>query len=159
MAVRYGRGPWPGLQQELLFGETLFPACSPEFARRHRLASSEDLYDLPLIWVPSRPWSWWFEAARLPPPHAGGLTVDDSLLAMSAAAEGLGVVLARSSLVGPELASGRLVRPLAGEIESPAAFHVVWRADSRKLSRILAVRDWLFAEVRAGETAAEEARA
>lgn len=146
-AIRYGVGPWPDVHHELLVTETMFPVCSPEFAQQHAIRRTEDLYELPLIWVVSRPWTWWFEAAGLPPPTPSGLTLDDSLLAMGAAAEGLGVALARSALVAPDLQAGRLVRPIAGEIASPTAFHVVWRDDSRKLSRIQALRDWLFAEI------------
>lgn len=147
VAVRYGVGPWPDLEQERLLGEDLFPVCSPEFARRHRVERTEDLYDLPLIWVTSRPWTRWFEAARLPPPAPAGLVLDDSLLAIAAAVEGVGVALGRSSLIGSELESGRLIRPIPGQISGLAAFFVVWRADSRKLKRIHAMRDWLFTEM------------
>jgi DNA-binding transcriptional LysR family regulator len=42
--------------------------------------------------------------------------------------------------------SGRLVRPLEGGVASDLGFFVVWRADSRKLARIQALRDWLVAE-------------
>jgi len=79
-----------------------------------------------------------------PPPE--GLVFDDSLLALEAAAQGLGVALARSFLVEPALASRRLVRLGGREIASPRGIFVVWRGDSRKLGRIHRLRDWLLAE-------------
>ena len=72
---------------------------------------------------------------------------DDSAFMLEAAAQGVGVALARSSLVGSDLQSGRLVRPFPDEIEGSWGYYFVWRADSRKLTRILALRDWLLAEV------------
>ena len=76
----------------------------------------------------------------------GGLIFDDSALLLSAAAQGLGAALARSGLVEGDLREGRLVRPFDGEAPAEAGYHFVWREDSRKLKRILRLRDWLIAE-------------
>ncbi len=45
------------------------------------------------------------------------------------------------------LGSGRLVRPVPGDVASELGFFVVWRADNRKLARVAALRDWLVGEV------------
>ena len=34
MAVRYGRGNWPGLRAQWLMAEDIFPVCSPALAGR-----------------------------------------------------------------------------------------------------------------------------
>jgi LysR family transcriptional regulator, glycine cleavage system transcriptional activator len=65
---------------------------------------------------------------------------------LDAAAEGAGVALARDFLVEKDLRSGRLIRPLAAEVESPWSYFFVWRADGPQLSRTLALRDWLLSE-------------
>ena len=31
MAIRYGRGPWPGMRSEHLLDEQAFPVCAPGF--------------------------------------------------------------------------------------------------------------------------------
>jgi DNA-binding transcriptional LysR family regulator len=56
------------------------------------------------------------------------------------------MALARSGLVEGDLASGRLVRPLQTNVASDLGFYLVWRADSRKIARIAALRDWLLAQ-------------
>jgi len=72
---------------------------------------------------------------------------------LEAASQGMGFALARSGLMEAYFETGRLVRPLQDDIASDLGFFVVWRADSRKLKRITALRDWLVAE--AAEAAAQ----
>ena len=146
IAVRYGAGRWENVQAQHLFAETLFPVCSPKFAARRPMRRPKDLLTAPLLHHGYRPWSLWFSAFGLATPPRDGLFFDDSVMLVEAAAQGLGVALARSGLVERDLAAGRLVRPLEGDVASELGFYVVWRADSRKLRRIEALRDWLVAE-------------
>jgi LysR family glycine cleavage system transcriptional activator len=155
IGVRYGAGHWPGIQAAHLFTETLFPVCSPGVSAAHRMGGPQDVLTAPLVHHRHRPWSLWFEAFGLQAPPEAGPIFDDSLLVVEAAAQGLGVALARSGLVEADLASGRLVRPLQEDIASELGFFVVWRAGSRKAARIHALRDWLVAEVRAGAAESE----
>lgn len=149
IGVRYGGGAWEGVEAERLFAETLFPVCSPQVAQAHPVRRSQDLLDAPLIHHDHRPWSLWFDAVGLQTPPQQGLLFDDSVMLLEAAAQGLGVALARSGLIGPYLESGRLVRLLDCGVASDLGFFVVWRQDSRKLARIHALRDWLVAEIAA----------
>jgi LysR family glycine cleavage system transcriptional activator len=148
-AVRYGSGTWSGASAVPLFTETLFPVCTREFLQVHAISTPQDLLAQPrlLLRQTHRPWRVWFAGMGIDvPPNLGGMIFDDSDLLLQAAARGLGVALARSSLVEIDLAEGRLVRPLEGEAPAEAGFHFVWREDSRKLRRILRLRDWLLAE-------------
>jgi LysR family glycine cleavage system transcriptional activator len=149
MGLRYGDGVWDGLHVARLFKEVLIPVCSPKVAAERPIRCSRQLASASLLHHAHRPWSLWFEAHGLPPPPQQGLLFDDSLMLYEAAAQGLGVALARLGLVDPDLEAGRLVRALPGEVVTNLGFFVVWRGDSRKLARILALRDWLTAEVRA----------
>jgi LysR family glycine cleavage system transcriptional activator len=146
IAVRYGAGRWESVEVKPLFSETLFPVCSPRFATDHPMRAPADLLAVPLIHHGHRPWTLWFDAFGLPAPAQQGLLFDDSVMLLEAAAEGLGVALARSGLMETFFQSGRLVRPLEGGVASELGFFVVWRGDSRKLARIRALRDWLVAE-------------
>jgi LysR family glycine cleavage system transcriptional activator len=146
VAVRYGAGRWPGVEATHLFPETLFPVCSPQMAAAHAWRGPEDLLDAPLLHHSHRPWSLWFPQFGLEPPAQRGLLFEDSVMLLEAAARGVGVALARSGLVEHDLREGRLVRPFEGGVASELGFFVVWRADSRKLGRIHALRDWLLAE-------------
>jgi LysR family glycine cleavage system transcriptional activator len=157
LGIRYGEGGWEGLEIEPLLAETLYPVCTPELARRLRLRDSRDLAQAPLLHHSHRGWPMWFEAHGLGAPPPQGLVFEDSLMLIEAAAQGLGVALARSTLVVGELEAGRLMRPIAGEVANPAGFSLAWRADSRKLRRIHALRDWLVAEARPDDTATNRA--
>lgn len=156
MAVRYGAGRWDGVDSIHLFSETLVPVCSPDFLARHTIAAPADLLDVPLLHHGHRPWSLWFRTVGLEAPRQQRMVFEDSIMLIEAAAQGIGAALARSALVEPELRSGRLVRLFDTGVASELGFWVVWRADSRKLRRIAALRDWLLSEAateRRGEPA------
>ena len=147
VAIRIGGGPWPGVESARIFNETLFPVCSQAFAERHALVEPKDLLAAPLLRPAFGSWGDWFAIHGLAAPDADELPIDRSALMIDAAVQGLGAALARSGLVEQDVKEGRLVRPMAGEVDAGAGYHLVWRADSRKLSRIAALRAWLAAEV------------
>lgn len=149
MGIRYGAGRWPGLDNRRLFGETLFPVCSPRIVGDFPLRQPEDLLAAPLLHHAYRPWSLWFAAFGLEAPPQSGLLFEDSVMLLEAAAQGLGVALARSGLIEGDLAAGRLVRPIDGGVASELGFFAVWRPDNRKLPRIEALASWLEAEAAA----------
>lgn len=150
MAIRYGAGRWPGVESQTLFLETLIPLCSPGFAHRHPVRGPADLLKVPLLHHTHRPWRLWFDEVGVAPPDVDGLVFSDSVMLLEAAAQGLGVALARSGLVEEDLRTGRLVAPYDCSAPSELGFHLVWRADSRKLPRIEALRQWLTQEVTGG---------
>lgn len=143
VAIRYGKGDWSGVERRLLFMETLFPVCSPAFLSRHRIDVAADLLTAPLIHHSHRPWSLWFSHLDLSAPSPSGVVFEDAGMLLDAAAQGLGVALARDTVVAPDLASGRLVRPLDEMAPSECGFWVVWRRETRKARRIEALADWL----------------
>lgn len=147
MGVRYGLKSGPGVETALLFHETLFPVASPAMAALHAITSPEDLLRVPLLRHRHRPWSLWFDSVGLTDPGTG-LEFEDSIMLLESAAQGLGVVLARGALAEQDLASGRLVRLLPHAIHNEHPFYMAWRADSPKLRRIHALRDWLLGEAR-----------
>ena len=148
MAIRYGAGQWDDVEAVHLFREMLFPVCSPAFLKAHALATPGDLLQAPLLHHTHRPWLLWFREFGLEAPPQQGMLFDDSVLLLAAAGEGLGVALARSGLIEQDLRSGRLVRPFQAGIASELGFWIVWRAGSRKLKRIAALRDWLVEDAR-----------
>jgi len=161
IAVRYGRGDWPGLRVELLMHETLFVVCSPSLLQgpdairapadivRHTLLSDLDWrIDV---------WQIWFEAAGL---GVGGvdarraLSFNYSNLMIQAAVDGLGVALSQHALAGDDLAAGRLVRPFDISLPTEYAYYVVMPEVSAERPKIAAFRNWLKDEAKAGKEAA-----
>lgn len=149
MGVRYGSGEDQGVEKVLLFCEQLFPVASPSLAAQHSVWEPKDILSTPLLRHRHRPWSIWLSAFGLADPQRGP-EFEDSLMLLEAAAQGMGVALARSSLVEQDLANGRLVRLLPHAVDNEFAFYIAWRGDSPKLRRIHALRDWLLVEAGAG---------
>jgi LysR family glycine cleavage system transcriptional activator len=146
IAIRYGAGRWDDVETAHLFSETLTPVCSQAFLLQHPLKAPADLLGVPLLHHGHRPWRLWFPQFGLEAPPQQGMLFDDSVMLLEAAAQGLGVALARSRLIEQDLRTGRLVRPFEDNVASDLGFWIVWRSDSRKLRRIHALRDWLLAE-------------
>ncbi len=92
--------------------DVIFPVCTPDIART--LASPADLATMPLLrdttW--SGDWDCWLSAASLK-----GLVTDQGpafslySMAVQAALDGAGVLMAHAALIGPHLGSGALVAP------------------------------------------------
>ena len=104
----------PGLVRISLGEETVVPLCAPALAARIRRPA--DLLAETLIHSDNKVLRWpdWFAANGLSMPAPHGLRFDRSFLAISMAADGLGVALESTRLAERELASGRLVAPLGG---------------------------------------------
>jgi LysR family glycine cleavage system transcriptional activator len=92
--------------------DVIFPVCTPELGRT--LAFSADLAGVPLLrdtsW--SGDWACWLAAAELPAIRAeGGPAFSLYSMAVQAALDGAGVLMAHAALIAPHLASGALVAP------------------------------------------------
>jgi LysR family glycine cleavage system transcriptional activator len=153
MAVRYGRGSWPGLQSAWLMAEDIFPVCSPALLHgEHPLRRPEDLAYHNLLHVTSGPedWQMWLTAAGLPRSLAErrGLTFDQSFMAMQAAIEGVGVALGRSRFAETDIAAGRLVAPFDVRLPTDAGYYVVAPEQTADTRKIALFRDWLIASTR-----------
>ncbi len=147
VAIRYGSGPWPDTEAVELMREAFVPVCSPGLLERTSIPTIEALAAAPLIQHRDNLWPVFFRLAQVAyVPGEGGATYDDSAVVLEAAAKGLGVALARSSLVEHDLRTGRLVRLFPEEVEAKYGYFVVWRPESRKLHLIHGFRDWLLAE-------------
>ncbi|MBI1208791.1 MAG: transcriptional regulator GcvA [Azospirillum sp.] len=153
IAIRFGKGDWPGLRADLLMSEQIFPVASPRLiSRGPPLVEPGDLRRHVLLhddYVIT--WSMWLRAAGITGVDAGrGARFNDSALLLQAAAEGQGVALARDVLAGNDLASGRLVRLF--EVAMPGAYSYYVAAPPAHFARpkIAAFRDWLIEEARRG---------
>lgn len=150
VAIRYGAGNYEGLISEKLFDDELFPTLSPTLARRAHLRSPADLARVPLLRIRQQPWMPWFAAAgvNLAEPRRGPV-FNDSELALQAAIQGQGAVLARGSLAALKLRAGVLVAPFPQRVPSPATCHLVYPARNARKPGLLKFREWLHAELRA----------
>lgn len=147
VALRVGRGDWPGVRSELLFEEYVFPVCSPEFLHRHAAQIEAGFAGLPLIQEDVDLWPMWFAAAGLrAQPACCGPMFDDSSLTVDAAAAGLGVALVRRLHAQEALAAGKLVRISAVAVRDPYSCYLVWRENNPRIASIRRFADWVQAE-------------
>lgn len=132
-----------------LFDYRLFPVCSPQLlARLGERPQPDDLLSLPLIVIYSeaRQWDLWFAAAGVAYTPDSQVVVDTLALALEFAIGGNGVALVNGPFVGAELASGRLVRPVAHEAQCPGGWGLICRREVRETPRVAAFIEYLSAQ-------------
>jgi LysR family glycine cleavage system transcriptional activator len=149
VAVRYGKGDWPGLVATKVMTEEIFPVCAPSLlAGQNALKEPADLAKHTLLHDEMREdWAMWLAAAGVTgvdPNRGPGF--DDSGLLIQAAVEGLGVALARSALVEDDLEDGRLIRPFGIGLPAASAYYLVHATGADTLPKVLAFRDWIIRE-------------
>ena len=157
IGVRFGRGGYADLVVELLLASEVTPVCSPGLLTGGRplekpsdLARFTLLHDeSPLLDETHPNWAMWLKAAEADNVDAShGLRFDTASACITAAIEGAGVALARTALIGNDLAAGHLVKLFELSLPSDLGYYVVYPKRSEKLPKVMAFRDWLFEEVR-----------
>ena len=151
IAIRYGRGRWPGVETELLLQDDLFPICSPLLVNGDPpLRQPSDLQHFNLLndstWEAARFdfWHQWLEHAGVVGLELkGGFSFNYSNLLVQAAVDGLGIALGNTMLAGDDLRAGRLIKPFDISVPLDTAYYVVYVRDALKRPKIRAFRDWL----------------
>lgn len=150
LAIRYGRGPYPGLEADIMFADDFAPVVNPRLG----IVTQQDLAKAPLIhfqWRrvdPLNPtWESWFAASGLPwsSTTRPQLRFSDESHAIQAAVAGQGIALLSLALLRDEIAAGQLVQPF-GPIVPGHAYHLVRRADRAPSAAMNAVMEWLREE-------------
>lgn len=140
-----------------LFEYGLYPVCSPALAAS--LGPNprvEDLLTRPLIVINTevRNWQTWFESAGVAfDPASPFLSVDTLAVALEMALDGEAIVLVNGPFVVQDLASGRLVRPVAHKAVCPGEWGLICRRELKENERIKAFVDWVSRN--AAETVAQ----
>lgn len=144
VAIRFGRGQWPGLSSKLLSKDTVFPVAAPHYRGGALPRTTAELAEADLIIHPAISWRVWLDGSGAPEaPRRGQLATDDSLLMIKAAIVGCGVALVNGTLVRDDLAEGRLVKLFDLEVDDDYAHWAVWDGGSPRLSNIVQFVDWL----------------
>lgn len=156
VAIRHGPASLAGPNAQRLFGERVFPVCSPKLARdaRRPLAAPADLrhhvlleYDDPDGRHPWMHWRTWLEVERLTDLRpAGRLRFSGYDQIIPAAIAGHGVALGRSPLVREALASGELVAPFKRSADPARAYFAVLSPRSESRPEVRAFVAWLKRE-------------
>lgn len=145
LAIRFGLGRYGDVEYETLLVDQITPVAAPLWLRENGpLRSNDDLVSAPLLRCSVEPWKTWFVAhdIDLPEPSEGS-SFNDMGLMCDAAAQGLGVGLARARLTRAWLDSGQLIRIYERTIASPHAHYLCWRSGALERWECTIFRDWL----------------
>jgi DNA-binding transcriptional LysR family regulator len=150
LEVRYGAGPYAGVEQRRILSDEVTPVCSPEYLHEFGpfdgFDRAETVGRAHLIRSPLEPWATWFEAhgVVLPEPRVGA-QFNDVGLVLDAAAAGFGVALMRMKLGRSWLDTGRLVRLSPLTVSSPHHHYLCWKPGTLARWECAAFVDWLSA--------------
>jgi DNA-binding transcriptional LysR family regulator len=135
VAIRHGPASLAGPNAQRLFGERVFPVCSPKLLKdaRRPLAAPADLrhhvllqYDDPDVRHPWLHWRTWLEVERLEElKPAGRLSFSGYEQIIAAAIAGHGVALGRSPLLNDAIRAGELAAPFKRTADPARAYYAV----------------------------------
>lgn len=152
MAIRWGRGQWPGLEVEFLKGELLAPVCAPQLlASGPPLKRPEDLRHHTLLHdFDYEDWTLWLREAGVEgvDPRQGTI-IDDQNVVQQAALDGQGVALCDLNLLAEDLAGGRLLCLFEPRIETSHAYYITYPPGALRRAKVKALREFLLAEAAA----------
>jgi len=156
IAIRLGKGNYPGLRTDLLMEETFFPVCSASLVNdpEHPLREPADLLHHTLLHESAElpdymNWERWLAAVGVKGVDTShGPRFSHTFLALQAAASGQGVALATNVLIGDYLQAGRLVRPFREEVKGSNHYYVVCPEATADRPELAAFRAWLLDEAR-----------
>ena len=146
LAIRMGRGDWPGVTIKKLLNLTIHAVCSASFAEKHQLTSPEQISQVPLIDLANMDniWRSWVEAMQLPEmQYQHKLTFSNYDASLQAAEQGLGLALAVMPIEYALVERNLLVLPFDKATPFQQSLYAVYREDEQNSHEIHCFLDWL----------------
>lgn len=145
LAIRYGSGPFAGVEATPLRRDAFAPICSPRLG----ISTVADLRGAKLIHVDGRrtpqpppDWPRWCARAGISGVRtSAGLRFNDSMHAVQAAVAGQGVAIVSLVLAADALTSGLLVRPFR-QLLRGETYHFVNAPELSGRADVSVLRDW-----------------
>lgn len=158
VAVLLSDGEFPGFHVERLVPLTVTPLANPRLVGRAKLIPS-DLRNFTLIHDDMGKlydgrdfWTLWLDAAggsRLKLKH--GAQLSHTVLALEAAAEGVGIVASSPELAKPQMDAKRLVAPFDLRVALPYAYHLIATEEALARPPVKAFTAWLAEQANPGD--------
>jgi LysR family glycine cleavage system transcriptional activator len=155
IAIRYHTREGVGEQAERLFGEVIFPVCSPKLARdpARPLKKPEDLRHHTMLHMEPdaagilQSWTMWLRALKLEglaPASTLHFSMYDQLIQATLAGQGVG--LGRSPLIDGLLRQKKLVAPFRQTMASPRSYYLIESTSGARKPEVRAFVEWLRRE-------------
>jgi LysR family glycine cleavage system transcriptional activator len=155
VAIRYGKGHWPGLRSEHLFDEWIVPVASSALLEHLPGADPDDMSSWPLLGDPGERWRDWFEQIGGHAPKRFVAQFDTTDALQRAALEGLGVALGRMVMARPLIDAGLLHMLGRRYLPIPEAYYLVYPERSLGHAGFRVFREWIRGQaLRYGESMA-----
>ncbi len=157
LAIRHGPAALAGPNAVRLFGERVFPVCSPKLLKKLPLRQPADLrkhclleYDDPEVRHPWLHWKTWLEVAGIPDlKPAGRLSFSGYEQIIPAAVAGHGVALGRTPLVKDLIAAKQLVAPFTSTADPARAYFAIVSPSAANRPEVAGFVAWLKEEAKA----------
>lgn len=162
LAIDLNDGVYPGFQSTVLLEEEIFPVCAPQLLQgRPPLDEPLALAHYPLLhdmtaWRGSSPYAEWeryLKAIGAPPFEVRrGYMFNRHHDTIACAIAGMGVAMARRTLITDELDSGRLIAPFSKTVRTGKRYCLVHATGALADPRVATVHDWIVSEARAANS-------
>lgn len=156
VAILYGTGNWEGVRAHRLFGERVYPVCSPAWLNAHPdLHAPSNMLDQTLLHLDGGgniwggvDWRIWLLAQGVTgQPVRRGVRLNSYPMILQAAEAGRGVALGWSYITDAMLADGRLVCPVDKVLETREAYYVGALERDADQPPIAGFLEWIGEEV------------
>jgi LysR family transcriptional regulator, glycine cleavage system transcriptional activator len=141
-AIRFGRGPWPGLCVDQLATMIATPVAAPSLLEKQPLLHPGDLAASTLIEVAGAPDYWSVAGAQLGFRVGRRVAFDSYLATLQAASHGMGVAMGLFPLSTSWVRDGRLTTPFTLRADG-MAYHLVYPPGDRARRELVQLRTWL----------------
>jgi DNA-binding transcriptional LysR family regulator len=156
LAIRHGPPSLAGPNAVRLFGERVFPVCSPKLLKKNPLREPGDLknhcllhYDDPEVRHPWLHWKTWLEVAGIPGlKPAATLSFSGYEQIIPAAVAGHGVALGRTPLVKDLIAAKELVAPFTSSADPARAYFAITSPSAANRPEVAGFVEWLKEEAK-----------
>lgn len=139
IAFFYGHGSWPSLACHKLFDEEMVAVVSPTLLARHPIHTVDDLAQLPLLHLSTRPDAWhhWFAGQKITTDRSyHGTRFETFTMLVRTAMAGGGVALVPHFIVDEELAAERLTLAWPHKLLSESAYYLVYPEHLGELAKV-----------------------
>jgi len=156
IALCIGESPHPDfLHSDLILEDDLYPVCSPKFftATKIKNLKEEHLHKYKFIYIDilnhQNNWKEWLAIIGLPePPKKSRIHIQDPHEAVQAAINGVGFILARSSVFDEEIRMGHLIVPWNTKIKAANNLYLICPKNNLQKNKVKKFRNWFLKELK-----------
>jgi len=148
LGIRYGQGPWEGIEATKLSSVVIFPVCAPSLIANASNLEPADLSNYNLLHEQRKQW-WaeWLHAAGVAGVEDGRGALFQNHLAIEAAEAGQGFALGDQILCTDSILDGWLVRPFRFDLPAHGSYWIVRASGVKETAPARAFREWLMGEM------------